>query len=72
MNTSSPDRTALDLNGFCKQYSIGRVKTYELINAGQLTAVKVGRKTLIPVASAERWFAALPTLRVKQPLCEVM
>ena len=71
MNITSPDRAALDLNGFCRQYSIGRVKTYELINSGQLTAVKVGRKTLIPVEAAERWFASLPMLRAKPQLCEV-
>jgi excisionase family DNA binding protein len=71
MQTQPFQQQAMDLASFCRQYSIGRVKTYELINAGELTAVKVGRKTLIPVNSAESWFGSLPKLRAKPPLGDV-
>jgi excisionase family DNA binding protein len=70
MNEGSLTKAAFDLAEFCHLYSIGRVKTYELINAGELTALKVGRKTLIPAASAQEWFASLPTLKPRASLHE--
>jgi len=42
------------INRFCDLYGIGRTKAYELINAGSLETVKVGRKRLITDASARR------------------
>ena len=39
---------------FCHVYGLGRTKTYELINAGKLDTVTVGRKRLITDASARR------------------
>jgi excisionase family DNA binding protein len=39
---------------FCHVYGVGRTKAYELINAGELDTVKVGRKRLITDASARR------------------
>jgi excisionase family DNA binding protein len=51
---------ALSVPDFCRVYGIGRSKTYELIAAGVLEAKKVGAKTLIDRASAERWYASLP------------
>ena len=59
------NRSALSLNEFCECYSIGRVKAYEEINAGRLQVVKLGRRTLVPVANAERWLAGLPTKTAK-------
>ena len=43
---------------------IGRTKMYELINDGQIEAIKVGTATLIPVDSLRRF---LDGLRQKQP-----
>lgn len=42
------------ISRFCELYGVGRTKTYELINAGDLETVKVGRKRLITEASARR------------------
>ena len=42
------------ISRFCQLYGIGRTKTYELIDAGKLDTVKVGRKRLITEASARR------------------
>lgn len=39
---------------FCDVYGVGRTKTYELINSGDLETVRVGRKRLITDASARR------------------
>lgn len=51
---------ALTIEGFRARYNIGRTKTYEEINSGRLPVRKVGAKTLISVADAERWLAGLP------------
>lgn len=42
------------ISRFCELYGLGRTKTYELIDAGVLDTVKVGRKRLITDASARR------------------
>lgn len=52
-----------ELAQFMRQYKVGRTKLYEEINAGRLEARKIGTKTLIACASAERWFRSLPRLR---------
>lgn len=57
--TSEP-RRVLSIAEFVELYGISRAKTYQLLNAGELRAVKVGRRTLIPVAAAEAWFHDLP------------
>lgn len=44
---------------FCRRYGVGRSKAYEEIRSGRLTAVKVGRRTLIKADDAERWLASL-------------
>jgi excisionase family DNA binding protein len=51
---------ALTVNEFCRVYAVGRTLTYRLISSGAIEARKVGAKTLIPRASAERWLASLP------------
>lgn len=50
----------LEIPQFQGAYRIGKTKIYELVGRGQLEMVKVGRKSLISVASAERLFASLP------------
>jgi excisionase family DNA binding protein len=41
----------LSINDTAHALSLGRTKVYELIAAGRLETVKVGRRTLVPVAS---------------------
>lgn len=45
---------------FCRRYKVGHTKFYELLNSGDLRAVKCGAKTLIDETEAERWKAPLP------------
>jgi excisionase family DNA binding protein len=40
--------------------AIGRTKLFELLKNGELEAVRLGRKTLIPIAELERFAASLP------------
>jgi excisionase family DNA binding protein len=39
---------------------IGKTKGFELLRTRKLGAVRIGRKTLIPVAELERFAASLP------------
>ena len=50
---------AFTIPEFCRQYKIGRTKTYEEINTERLKAVKVGSKTIIRADDAEAWLASL-------------
>jgi excisionase family DNA binding protein len=53
----------LTVNQFCAAVPCGRTKTYELIADGEIEAVKLGKKTLIPRAELERLQARLPRMR---------
>lgn len=64
--TAQPDLSAvkaLTIRRFTEVYGISRAKTYRLIEEGELRAVKVGTRTLIPANSAQAWFNGLPELR---------
>jgi excisionase family DNA binding protein len=59
----APDRrtAAYSIAEFCKQFGVGRTFVYSEISSGRLKIKKAGRRTLIPVEEAARWFAALPS-----------
>ena len=44
---------------FCARTGLGRTKVYELFAQGKLRPVRVGRRTLVPVAEARRWLETL-------------
>ncbi len=44
---------SLSVNEAARSIGIGRTKIYELINDGILKPVKIGRRTLITIASIE-------------------
>lgn len=53
----------ISIRGFCDAYGVGRTRTYDLIAAGKLYAVKNGPRTMIEVESAEQWAASLPRFK---------
>ena len=53
----------LTITEFCAWARVGRTKTYELMNAGELPSRKIGRNTLIPREEALRWLDAQPVYR---------
>lgn len=55
--TIPPERRAWRINDFCDSFSISRSEFYCQVNDAKLAIVKVGKRTLIPVPEAERWFA---------------
>lgn len=67
-NATTREPRAYSINLFCKTFSISRSKVYELMEAGDLATVKMGAKRLIPIESANEWFAKLPTLEEQRRL----
>jgi len=49
-----------------RMLGIGRSKTYEMIAAGQLPVVRVGRSVRVPSAALDRWVQA--NTRKQRPL----
>ena len=53
------DRKNLTISEFCYIENISKSTAYRQIKAGNLSVIHVGRKTLVPVAEAERWAKSL-------------
>jgi excisionase family DNA binding protein len=53
-------KAALTIPQFVAEYSIPRSTVYALIKAGELKALKCGRRTLIAREAAEAWLRSLP------------
>lgn len=49
----------LKVNEAASQVGIGRTKIYELIDAGELQLVHIGRSARVPQASVDRYVARL-------------
>lgn len=49
----------LTIKEFCAAYGVGHTRAYELIDLGEIEAVKIGRSTRIVVDSADAWVCAL-------------
>lgn len=47
----------------CQHAGVGRSLLYRAIGAGDLRAIKAGKRTLIRVADIEAWLGSLPTIR---------
>ena len=60
INEDAMTERAIGIPEFCKRYSVGRTTTYGEIAAGRLRTKKSGKRTLIPIDSAEAWFEGLP------------
>ena len=50
---NEPIRALISIKAACQSLSIGRTHIYNLINSGRLDTVKLGRRTLIKVASVK-------------------
>jgi hypothetical protein len=48
------------VDAFCAWAGIGRTAAYSEIKEGRLSVRKFGKRTIVPVAEARRWFEALP------------
>ena len=52
----------LRLPDACRFLGLGRSKVYELISQGEIEVVKVGGRTLVPMASLQEFVRRLPHL----------
>jgi excisionase family DNA binding protein len=52
------ERLLLRVEEVAETLSIGRSKTYELIAAGELPVVRLGRCVRVPAAAVRRWVEA--------------
>jgi excisionase family DNA binding protein len=59
------EQVNLTINQFCAAVPCGRTKAYELIADGEIQAMKLGKKTLIPRAELVRLQARLPRMRAR-------
>ena len=48
--------TLITIQQFCAAYAVGRTRAYELLNDGEIEAIKSGHRTLILMSSVEAWF----------------
>lgn len=53
-------KRAYSVAEFAAAYGICRAQVYVEIKTGRLAARKIGRRSLISIEEAQRWFAALP------------
>jgi excisionase family DNA binding protein len=60
-------KAAFSMEDFCNSYSVGKTTVYEEISWGRLRAVKVGRRTLIPLTSADEWLKSRPAATITEP-----
>lgn len=64
MNQHSPhDLGGFSVNAFCAWAGIGRTAVYSEIKRGRLTVRKFGKRTIVPISEAHRWFETLPNLK---------
>lgn len=52
---------------FCAEMNCGKTKAYELLGTGEVEAIKLGKKTLIPRTEVERLRARLPRFQARSP-----
>jgi excisionase family DNA binding protein len=58
-----PERLAYGVAEAARAAGIGRSTLYEALASGELSARKLGRRTLIPADELRRFLAALPSAR---------
>lgn len=63
MQTDLPE--LFTVSDFVARFRVSRTATYRLFASGDLQARKVGRRTMITRADAERWLASLPAATSK-------
>lgn len=51
--------TLLSIPEACEKLRIGRTRLYQILNAGQIKAVRMGKRTLIPAAAIDEFINGL-------------
>jgi len=58
-NTTTTPRAAWSVSELCARFGVSKGKVFLELKEGRLKRVKFGRRTLIPVESAEAWWQSL-------------
>ena len=61
-NCADLDPLAVTIPTACKLTSVARSTIYREIGSGRLTAIKAGKRTLIPMTAIKEWLAKLPQI----------
>jgi hypothetical protein len=67
---SAPPIRAYSVAAFCKTFSFGRTKAWELVRTGKLRSVKIAGKRLIPADAAEDLIRTPPPSSPQPAACE--
>lgn len=51
--------TLLSIPEACEKLRIGRTRLYQILNAGQIKAVRMGKRTFIPTAAVDEFINGL-------------
>lgn len=51
----SSDRVNWRVGDFCRAHGIGRTLFYNEVKLGEIKPIKIGNRTLVPVAEANAW-----------------
>lgn len=57
------ENTLLNVPEACERLRIGKTRLYQILNAGQIKAVRIGKRTLIPSMSIEEFINGLSPYR---------
>jgi hypothetical protein len=49
------DRVNWRVGDFCRAHGIGRTLFYNEVKLGEIKPIKIGKRTLVPVAEANAW-----------------
>jgi excisionase family DNA binding protein len=64
--SSPPGKAYATIPQTCERYGVGRSSLYREIGRGNIRAVKMGRRVLVEIASADAFFAALPPANIRR------
>lgn len=59
MTDETAQRELWPIPEFCRAFGVSKTTAYDLLSKGTLTALRVGRRSLLTAESVERWRASL-------------
>lgn len=62
-NTVMNEPAVYTVKQFGARFAVSRTRFYRLIQEGQLSPVKIGRRTVVTTTEAQRWLSSLPPQR---------
>lgn len=60
------DKTLLNITEACEKLRIGRTRLYQILNTGQIKAVRMGKRTFIPAVAIDEFINGLQPFKGSQ------